>query len=73
MNSMSLPLEQKEIFVKDLIISCPLGKPLGDCPLNDIRSLPTETRVEIVDQMDEVRLDQIIAYHQKCLLKRGKQ
>ncbi len=67
-----LTLEQKKIWVKGLVIDCPLGKPLENCPLNDIRKLPIEERLRLACAMDESQLDQIIGYHRKCLFERER-
>ncbi len=65
-----LTFEQKKIWVKGLLIDCPIGISLENCPAKDVRSLHIDERLELADSMDESQLDQIISYHRKCLSQR---
>jgi len=65
-----LNLEQKETWVKGLLIDCPMGQALDDCPARDLREIPLRKRIGLVKGMDEVTIDQIIAHHRACLAKR---
>jgi len=60
-------------MVKGLLIECPMGTPVGDCPAGDIRELPIEKRLDIVDQMSDHDVNGIIAHHEECLQKRVSQ
>ena len=64
--------QQKKDWVRGLLISCPFGKPLDDCPLEKFRKIPISERIKLVDSMEEKQIDQIIVHHQKCLRQREK-
>ena len=65
-----LTLEQKKIWVQGLLIECPMGKPLDNCPAKDIRALPIKERLELANAMNEPQINQIISHHRKCLYER---
>lgn len=65
-----LTLEYKKIWVQGLLIACPIGKPLENCPANNARDLPINERLDLVTAMNGSQLDQIIDHHQKCLHRR---
>lgn len=62
--------EQKVIWVKGLLIDCPMGKALADCPAKDVRALPIGDRLKLVDEMHPDQITQIIAHHRQCLQQR---
>lgn len=64
--------QQKKDWVRGLLISCPFGKPLYNCPLGKFRTIPVSERLKLVDSMEEKQIDQIIIYHQKCLRQRER-
>jgi len=59
-----------KIFAQGLMVDCPMGKPLENCPLLDLRKLPLKTRMQLVDEMSEEKLEETISYHKQCLAKR---
>jgi len=65
-----LAFEHKKIWVQGLLIDCPMGKPLENCPAKDARALPIEERLKLANAMDEGQLDQIIIHHRMCLYER---
>ncbi|MEE8437016.1 MAG: hypothetical protein V3S22_01635, partial [Candidatus Neomarinimicrobiota bacterium] len=69
-NIIALTLEQKRIKVIGLIIDCPMGKSLPDCPTKDYRLLSIAEQAKAANAMDEKYIDQIIRHHQQCLEKR---
>ena len=52
-----LNVEHKLIWVEGLLIACPFGKALGDCPASDLRELPITDRLELAAQFTEAELD----------------
>ena len=60
----------KKIWIKGLLVDCPLGKPLKDCPANSLRSLPIDQFAEIVNKMTKKQINCIIEYHENCCRKR---
>ena len=63
-------LRDKKIWIKGLLVDCPLGKPLKDCPANALRSLPIDQFAEIVNEMTKKQIDCIIEYHENCCRER---
>ena len=66
----NLSFEDKKTWVKGLVIHCPMGDSVKDCPANEIRLHPIRKRLRIVDEMSESDIEQIIDYHLKCLAER---
>jgi hypothetical protein len=58
------------IWVKGLMVECPLHNALPDCPANELRTLPLTQRIAAVDAMSESALQQIMAHHRECIAKR---
>ncbi len=67
-----LTFEQKQTWVKGLLIDCPMVKPLDNCPAKDVRKSPIEERLKLANAMDEGQLDQIIGHHKNCLNQRER-
>jgi hypothetical protein len=67
---LNMELEHKRIWVKGLLIACTLEKALDDCPVKEFRNIPINTRLLIVDAINEEEIESIIEYHRKCLRKR---
>ena len=67
-----LNLEQKMDWVLGLLVACPFGKPLKDCPLEKARALSLKDRFKLVRTMDEGELDAIFTHHQHCLRERER-
>ncbi len=68
-----LPLEQKRTWVISLMIECPMGKSLEDCPAREVRGLPLAQIAKLVDGMSEEELSSIIDHHKRCLRERESQ
>ena len=65
-----LSIEHKRIWVKGLMIDCPLGTPVDDCPARDLRTLPIGKRMIAVDTMTPEQVEEVIVHHKKCLKER---
>lgn len=63
-------LEETRNWVMSLMIQCPMGAPLDDCPANEARGLPLEDLVKVIADMSEHDLNAIIAHHRECLRRR---
>ena len=68
MNEMSI--EQMRSWVIALLIRCPFGKLLDDCPAKGIRGLPRHALIGAAGEMDEKQINGIIAHHKECLRTR---
>ena len=62
--------EHKLIWVEGLLIECPFGNPLSDCPAIELRKLSIQERLRVAEQLTENELDEIIIHHKNCLNKR---
>ena len=65
-----MELDHKRIWVKGLLMACTMEKALDDCPVKELRNLPINERLIIVDEMKAEDLESIIEYHKMCLRKR---
>lgn len=65
-------LNGKSEFVQCLMVTCPMGVALDNCPVKVIRTFPLNKRMEIVRRMPSSQLDAIIAGHRKCLELRAQ-
>ena len=64
--------KDKLIWVKELLIDCPFGNALSDCPLIELRNTPVKGRLRVAEQFTENELDEIIDYHKNCFERREK-
>lgn len=62
--------EHKLTWVQGLLIDCPFGTPLADCPASEIRKLLIPERLTIAAELSEPELDEIISHQKNCLSKR---
>lgn len=65
-----ISIGNRVIWLKGLMIECPLFNALPNCPLKKYRSLPINEKFKLVDEMSDDQIDSIIEYHQKCLSAR---
>lgn len=66
----NIKLEDKLIWIKGLLLECPMGKPLDDCPAEKYRKFPIKERMKIVNEMKIEEIEFIIKHHKECLRKR---
>jgi len=65
-----LLIEHKRTWVKGLLIDCPMGTAADDCPARDLRTMPIEKRLIVVDTMTSQQVEEVIVFHKQCLQKR---
>ena len=53
-----------------LLIECPMGKPVENCPFNEYRKEPTTKKISITYEMPREKVMNLIIHHKKCLAKR---
>ena len=70
---MNVELMKKRIWVKGILVECPFGKSLSDCPANALRNLPLEELRKAVNNMTEGQLEMVIKYHNGCMEERLKE
>ena len=57
----------KLFFVFGLLVKCPEGEPMADCPLQEYRSKSLEDKLTIIERFPVNELDETITYHHKCV------
>ena len=62
--------DYKLFFVFGLLVKCPEGEPMPDCPLQKYRTKSLEDKLTVAEQFTENELDEIIAHHYKCINNR---
>lgn len=65
-----MELSDKKIWVYGLLIACPEGNPLHDCPLEKYRKGSDKDRLTILENFTEEEVEEIIKLHNHCLLSR---
>lgn len=65
-----LSIEHKRIWIKGLLIDCPMGTAADDCPARDWRTMPIEKRLIVVDTMTNEQVEEVIVFHKQCLKNR---
>ena len=66
----NLGIEEKKIWVRGLLVACPFGNPLDDCPAKELRKIPLKERLNLVKEMTEDQITQVISHHRVCLSRR---
>lgn len=64
--------EKSKTRTMGLIFDCPMPPHLESCPFREIRKLPIEERVKIINNMTEQQINDILGIHDKCLSEREK-
>ena len=59
--------EEKKAWLVGLLIDCPFGKVLDDCPVEAIRSVSVFDSFESVRGMGRAKIEEVLVHHQKCL------
>ncbi|MFO7827572.1 MAG: hypothetical protein R6V23_03025 [Bacteroidales bacterium] len=65
-----MELSDEKIWLYGLLIACPQGKPLSDCPLEQYRIGSNKDRLTILENFTEEQVEEIIKLHNDCLLSR---
>lgn len=63
-------ISDKRSWVKSLMLECPMGKSLNDCPLTVFRRLDIKNRMNAVNRMDDGEIEGIIQNHTECIRMR---
>ena len=63
-------LSDKKIWLYGLLIDCPQGQPLSDCPLEQYRTGSNKDRLNVLENFTEEQVEEIIKHHNQCLLRR---
>ena len=60
----------KLFFVFGLLVKCPEGEPMSDCPLQEYRTKSLEDRLLVAERFTENELDETVTHHYKCVRNR---
>ena len=60
------------VWIKGLVVACPLNNALPNCPFKDARKLPLIERIGVVNRMSVEQLEEIINHHKECLQMRER-
>lgn len=63
-------LEYEQLWLKILMIRCPVGRALADCPVHDFRGMSRLRAAEAVQAMAEEEVSALIDHHKTCFLLR---
>ena len=69
---MALNNEEKRAWAKVLLVKCPFGLELFNCPVKKIRKLPLKERMDLINNMPNKEIDTIIGHHIDCQKTRLK-
>ena len=60
------------IWIKGLVMECPHGIPVDDCPLNGLRSLPVPEANRIINGISDKQAKLYLQTHRQCYHHRMK-
>ncbi|MDH5298496.1 MAG: hypothetical protein OEV91_05710 [Desulfobulbaceae bacterium] len=63
-------MDRIKVWLKGIIIACPMGEALPGCPARELRLLPLEERLRLVDELDFQVAATLVHQHQDCLRQR---
>jgi len=66
----TLQLSNKKIFVFGLLMNCPEGEPMVDCPLEKYRKLSIKERLKYLEKLSDKEIDKINKHHHECVWRR---
>ena len=61
-----MKLFYEKLWIHGLIVACPEGTPLVDCPLEKYRKFTLEERLKIVEELSDEEIKEIIKHHNQC-------
>jgi hypothetical protein len=61
------------VWIKGLVMECPKGTPLHDCPMNGLRSLPISQANKTINGLSADSLKALIVSHRVCYHHRMKE
>ncbi len=66
-------MQNRRIWIKGLVMECPHGFPVSDCPLNGLRSLPIPEANRVINTLPDKRVTDYMKTHRKCYNHRRKE
>jgi len=63
-------IDKNKAVLSDVLLGCPMGRALDNCPARELRAIPIERRMIAIDTMGPDRIEEIVVYHAKCLEER---
>ena len=65
-------IQNKRIWIKGLVMECPHGTPVLDCPLNGLRNLPIHEANSVINGLPDKQVTDYLKTHRKCYNHRLK-
>ena len=66
----NISMDDKRVVVKGLLLGCPMGEALDDCPGRDLRKFSIEKRMVFVETMAPEQVEDIVVRHRRCIENR---
>jgi hypothetical protein len=63
-------LLNNRIWIKGLVMQCPHGVPVNDCPLNGLRNLPIAEANRIINDTSDAQVMTYLKTHRQCYNRR---
>ena len=63
---MTLDSQENRYWAKGLLMKCPFGSELPNCPIKELRKLPVRNRMALANSMSDEEIDSIIRHHKDC-------
>ena len=65
-----MEISHKKFFVFSLMMKCPEGKAMIDCPLERYRNLSNTQKLNKIENFSDKKIDEIMIHHRKCSYRR---
>ena len=65
-------IQNKRIWIKGLVMECPHGTPVMDCPLNGLRNLPIHEANSVINGLSDKQANDYMETHRTCYNHRLK-
>jgi len=62
--------DDKIIWLRGLVVECPMRDCADDCPLKNLRKHPLNERMEAVNKMSDEEIDKLLEHHKICIHRR---
>ena len=65
-------INDRKLWLFGLLLECPMGEPLQGCPVNSLRSLAIQEKLNYLETLSETQINKILEEHTLCLENREK-
>ncbi|NQU84368.1 MAG: hypothetical protein HQ541_01280 [Mariniphaga sp.] len=67
-----MEITDRKLWLFGLLIDCPMGNPLPECPANKYRHLSVTEKLDFVNSLSTEQIEDLLNIHKECLEKREK-